>query len=60
MTAESAGWRGDLREAELFAWLAVRHLRGLPLTAPSTTGAPRPLTGGVLHRAAQAAARRTG
>jgi len=45
---EAAGWRGDFIEAEAFAFLAVRSHRGLPLTLPSTTGAPRPLTGGTL------------
>jgi len=28
----------------------VRTLKGLPLTFPTTTGAPRPLTGGILAR----------
>jgi len=32
------------------AYLAVRSIRGLPITLPGTTGAPRPLTGGVLAR----------
>lgn len=45
---EAAGWRGDALEAEAFAYLAVRSLRGLSLTLPGTTGAPRPLGGGVL------------
>lgn len=48
---ESVGWDGDALEAEGFAWLAVRSLKGLPLSVPHTTGVPRPLTGGVLHRA---------
>ena len=48
--AETAGWRGDFIEAEAFAFLAVRACRGLPLTLPSTTGAPRPLPGGTLHK----------
>ncbi len=46
--AEAVGWRGDAIEAECFAFLAVRVLRGLPISLPTTTGAPRPLTGGVL------------
>lgn len=52
ITAEEAGWRGDFIEAEAFAYLAVRSLRGLPISFPGTTGAPRPMTGGVLssHR----------
>lgn len=47
---EAVGWRGDSLEAEAFAFLAVRSLRGLPLSLPGTTGAPRPLSGGRLHR----------
>lgn len=50
ISAEDAGWRGDALEAEAFAFLAVRHLRGLPLSLPSTTGAPEAMTGGVLAR----------
>ena len=46
--AEAVGWRGDAIEAECFAFLAVRVLRGLPISFPTTTGAPRPLAGGVL------------
>ncbi len=46
--AEAVGWRGDAIEAECFAFLAVRVLRGLPISFPTTTGAPHPLTGGVL------------
>lgn len=46
--AESVGWRGDAIEAECFAFLAVRVLRGLPISFPTTTGAPHPLTGGRL------------
>ena len=50
MTAEAVGWRGDSVEAELFAFLAARTLRGLPISFPGTTGAPAPLTGGRLAR----------
>lgn len=48
---EAVGWDGDAIEAQAFAFLAVRSLRGLPLSLPSTTGVPAPTTGGVLHRA---------
>jgi anhydro-N-acetylmuramic acid kinase len=48
---ESVGWNGDALEAEAFAYLAVRSVLGLPLSLPMTTGAPRPLPGGVLYRA---------
>lgn len=39
---------GDSMEAEAWAYLAVRSLKGLPITYPGTTGAPKPLRGGVL------------
>ncbi|TAJ34536.1 MAG: anhydro-N-acetylmuramic acid kinase [Reyranella sp.] len=48
VTADDLGWDGDALEAQAFAFLAVRSLRGLPLTFPGTTGAPRPMTGGRL------------
>ena len=51
-TATELGWDGDAIEAQAFAFLAVRSLRGLPLTYPTTTGCPAPMTGGRLHRAA--------
>jgi anhydro-N-acetylmuramic acid kinase len=49
--AEDAGLRGDFIEAEAWAYLAVRSLKGLPLTFPTTTGCKAPTTGGVLVRA---------
>ena len=49
-TAHDAGWSIDSLEAQAFAYLAVRSLHGLPITFPGTTGAPRPLCGGVLAR----------
>ena len=45
---EAEGWNGDALEAEAFAWLAVRHLRGLPISWPETTGVSRPLSAGQL------------
>jgi anhydro-N-acetylmuramic acid kinase len=47
-TADDAGWSIDALEAQAFAYLAVRSLRGLPISLPATTGVPRPLCGGVL------------
>jgi anhydro-N-acetylmuramic acid kinase len=44
--AEAVGWRGDAIEAECFAFLAVRVHRGLPISFPTTTGVPAPMTGG--------------
>jgi anhydro-N-acetylmuramic acid kinase len=49
---EAVGWDGDFLEAQCFAYLAVRSARGLPLSLPTTTGVPRPMPGGELHRAA--------
>jgi len=49
-TADQVGWSADALEAQAFAFLAVRSLKGLPLTFPSTTGVPRPMPGGVLVR----------
>jgi anhydro-N-acetylmuramic acid kinase len=43
---EEAGLDGDMLEAQAFAYLAVRSLRGLPLGAPGTTGCRAPVTGG--------------
>lgn len=48
---EAARWNGDGLEAQAFAYLAVRSLRGLPLSFPGTTGVERPMAGGVLRRA---------
>ncbi|MBI1309518.1 MAG: anhydro-N-acetylmuramic acid kinase [Proteobacteria bacterium] len=42
------GWAPTAVEAACFAWLAVRRLRGLTTTLPSTTGCARPTVGGVL------------
>lgn len=44
------GWSGDAIEAQAFAYMAVRSLKGLPLTFPGTTGVPAPLTGGILAK----------
>ena len=47
---EAVGWAGDFLEAECFGYFAVRSLLGLPLSLPTTTGVPRPLTGGEVAR----------
>jgi anhydro-N-acetylmuramic acid kinase len=49
-TATAAGWSVDALEAQAFAFLAVRTLRGLPITFPGTTGAAHPMTGGVVSK----------
>lgn len=43
---EAVGLDGDMLEAQAFAYLAVRHLRGLPTAAPGTTGCRIPNSGG--------------
>jgi anhydro-N-acetylmuramic acid kinase len=50
---EEVGWDGDALEAQAFAYLTVRSLRGLPLSLPSTTGASRPISGGRLFAGAR-------
>lgn len=49
-TANEIGWSGDALEAQAFAFLAIRTLKGLPITFPATTGVPKPLTGGVIAK----------
>jgi anhydro-N-acetylmuramic acid kinase len=43
---EAAGLDGDALEAQAFAYLAARVLRGLPTSAPGTTGVAAPVGGG--------------
>jgi anhydro-N-acetylmuramic acid kinase len=44
---EAVGLNGDSLEAEAWAYLAVRSIRGLPITYPGTTGVAEPLSGGI-------------
>ena len=48
---EAHGLNGDMLEAQAFAYLAVRVLRGLPTSAPGTTGVAAPVGGGQISRA---------
>lgn len=43
---DTLGWNGDAVEAEGFAYMAVRALRGLPISFPGTTGVSKAMTGG--------------
>ncbi|WP_421593717.1 anhydro-N-acetylmuramic acid kinase [Shinella sp. M27] len=54
VAAEAVDLNGDSMEAEAWAYLAVRSLRGLPLTFPGTTGVKAPVTGGLLRKSAMA------
>ncbi|MGA1852656.1 anhydro-N-acetylmuramic acid kinase [Sphingobium yanoikuyae] len=49
-SVDELGWDGDALEAQGFAYMAVRYLNGLPISFPGTTGAPEPMTGGVLFQ----------
>ncbi len=44
--ADAVGWDSDAMEAQAFAYLATRAERWLPITFPTTTRAPGPLSGG--------------
>lgn len=46
LDADAVGWSSAAMEAELFAFLAVRCDRGLPISYPETTGVAEPLSGG--------------
>ena len=47
---DTLGWNGDAIEAEGFAYMAVRTLKGLPISFPGTTGVAAAMTGGVVSR----------
>ncbi len=46
LPVEAVGLDGDMLEAQAFAYLAVRVARGLPTSAPATTGVPAAVGGG--------------
>ncbi|MGG7644144.1 anhydro-N-acetylmuramic acid kinase [Rhodovulum sp. YNF3179] len=50
LPAEEVGLDGDMLEAQAFAYLAVRVLRGLPTSGPSTTGVAAAVGGGQVSR----------
>jgi anhydro-N-acetylmuramic acid kinase len=47
---EAVGLDGDMLEAQAFAYLSVRVMRGLPTSAPGTTGVRAPVGGGRISR----------
>lgn len=49
-TADELGFNGDSMEAEAWAYLAVRAMKGLPLSFPGTTGVSEPVTGGIISK----------
>ncbi|MDF4801979.1 anhydro-N-acetylmuramic acid kinase, partial [Vibrio parahaemolyticus] len=48
-TTTDKGVDGDYMEAMAFAWLAQRHIHGLPSNLPEVTGASRLASLGVLY-----------
>jgi len=46
---DKLGYNGDLLEAQMFAYLAVRSFKKLPLSTPYTTGVNKSVTGGNLY-----------
>ena len=50
---ESIGLNGDMLEAQAFAYLAVRVLRGMSTSCPCTTGVPAAVGGGIISRPAE-------
>jgi anhydro-N-acetylmuramic acid kinase len=53
---EDIGLNGDMLEAQAFAYLAVRVLRGLPTSGPTTTGVAAAVGGGQISRPASSTA----
>jgi anhydro-N-acetylmuramic acid kinase len=49
--ADMLGWSADGMEAQAFAYLAVRRLRNLPITFPTSTGVKEALPGGCVATA---------
>jgi len=47
---EAVGLNGDMLEAQAFAYLAVRVMRGLATTSPNTTGVAAAIGGGQISR----------
>jgi anhydro-N-acetylmuramic acid kinase len=50
ITADNIGLNSNAIEAECFAWLAVRSIRGLHLSLPSVTGVSYAVSGGELFK----------
>lgn len=55
IAAEELGWDGDAIEAQGFAYMAVRHVLGYPITFPGTTGVSEATVGGRMVRSSRGA-----
>ena len=51
LLAEDVNLDGDSFEAQAFAYLAIRSLKGMPYTFKHTTGVNKSCSGGVLYYA---------
>ena len=49
LIAENLNWDGDSIEAQAFAYLAIRSLKGMPYTYKNTTSVKESCSGGVLY-----------
>lgn len=47
---DKLNFNGDFLEAQAFAYLAVRCVRKLPLSLPTTTGVKKPISGGIIYQ----------
>ena len=50
LLSEEIGVDGDLAEASAFAYLAIRCVKKLPLSLPTTTGVKKPVSGGLIYK----------
>jgi len=57
LPVEAVGLDGDMLEAQAFGFLAVRVMRGLPTSSPTTTGVGAAVGGGQISRPGQAGLR---
>lgn len=46
--ADAINWHGQALEAQLIAYLAIRHQQDKPISFPSTTGVKQAVSGGIL------------
>ena len=47
---DNVKFNGDLLEAQAFAYLAIRCIKKLPLSLPTTTGVKKPTLGGKIYK----------
>jgi len=47
---DELNFNGDFLEAQAFAYLAIRCVRKLPLSLPTTTGVKKPISGGIVYQ----------